>query len=89
MDTALRGRIMVNGDCGSFFYNPELWQPEGGRYSRKAIHRLIHSLGVAGVDTFLINPNGQLPCYPSKRMRYQYQDYRRDDRDYARVHWRD
>ena len=89
MDTALRGRVMVNGDCGSFFYNPELWQPEGGRYSRKAIHRLIHSLGVAGVDTFLINPNGQLPCYPSKRMRYQYQDYRRDDRDYARVHWRD
>ena len=23
-------RNLFNGDCNFFFYNPELWQPEGG-----------------------------------------------------------
>ena len=89
MNKTLLNRNMLNGDNNSFFYSPEKWQPEGGRYQKKAIHRCIKHIADCGIDTFLICPNCQLPCYPSKRLRFQYQDYKRDDRDYTRVHWRD
>lgn len=85
MDKNLYGRVMVNGDSNSFFYNPEMWQPEGGRYSKRAIHNMVKSLADAGFDTFLLNPNVQLPCYPSKRLRYIYQGYTRGDREYERA----
>lgn len=87
MDKALLGRNMLNGDNNSFFYNPEKWQPEGGPYTKKAIRRFIQNLSSSGIDTFLICPNCQLPCYPSKKLRFQYQDYRRGDREYTRGHW--
>ena len=31
-----------------FFYNPEKWQPEGGPYSAKAIHRYVDVLADSG-----------------------------------------
>src|SRR5258706_12699658 len=50
-----RHRNLFNGDTCVFFYNPEKWQPEGGPYSAKAIHRYVDGLGDNGIDTFVIN----------------------------------
>jgi len=58
-------RNLFNGDCNFLFYNPELWQPEGGRYSARAIHNYIGAMADSGVDTLLINPNTQVAWYPN------------------------
>ncbi len=63
-----RHRNLFNGDSCTYFYNPELWQPEGGPYSAKAIHRFVDTLADNGIDTFLINPNAQVAWYPSKKL---------------------
>lgn len=73
-------RNLFNGDCNFFFYNPELWQPEGGPYSAKAIDRCVAQLATCGVDTLLINPNTQVAWYPSARLEHVFQGYRRGDR---------
>src|SRR5687768_8857501 len=52
-----RNRNLYNADCNTIFYTPELWQPEGGRFSAKAVHRFVDTLADGGVDTLLINPN--------------------------------
>lgn len=79
-------RIMFNGDNCCFFYSPWKWQPQGGRYSKEAIHNYVRHLKKMGIDTFLLNPNGQLPAYPSKYLPYLHQNYRRDDREFWRAH---
>ena len=77
-------RNLFNGDCNFLFYNPELWQPEGGPYSSRAIHRYIGLLADSGVDTLLVNPNTQVAWYPTKKLEYVLHDYRRGDRAFAR-----
>lgn len=77
-------RNLFNGDCNFLFYNPELWQPEGGAYSARAIHRYLGVLADSGVDTVLINPNTQVAWYPSKKLEYLLQGYRRGDIVFAR-----
>lgn len=57
---------LFNGDCNFFFYTPDMFQPEGGSYSAKAIHNAINMLALNGVDTFINNPNGQIAAYPSR-----------------------
>ena len=76
-------RNLFNGDCNFLFYNPELWQPEGGAYSARAVHRFIDLLANSGVDTLLVNPNTQVVWYPSKQLEYVLQGYRRGDRSFA------
>jgi hypothetical protein len=76
-------RNLFNGDCNFLFYNPELWQPEGGAYSARAVHRFIDLLATSGVDTLLVNPNTQVVWYPSKQLEYVLQGYRRGDRSFA------
>lgn len=83
---ALKGRLMLNGDSCTYFYNPDRWNPEGGRYGRHVIHRYVQLLKDAGVDTFLINPNTQVPWYPSKTLPYLHQHYTRGDKEYWRDH---
>jgi hypothetical protein len=56
-----------------------MWQPEGGAYSAKAIHRFVDLLADSGVDTFLINPNSQVAWYPSKAIPTVLDRYVRDD----------
>jgi len=77
-------RNLFNGDCNFLFYNPELWQPEGGPYGAGAIQRFIGLLASSGVDTLLVNPNTQVPWYPSKSLNYLLRNYRRGDRAFAR-----
>ena len=77
-------RNLFNGDCNFLFYNPELWQPQGGPYSVHAIQRYIGVLADSGVDTLLVNPNTQVAWYPTKKLDYILQGYRRGDRAFAR-----
>ncbi len=77
-------RNLFNGDCNFLFYNPELWQPEGGPFSVRAIQRYIGAIADSGVDTLLVNPNTQVTWYPSRQLEYVLRDYRRGDLDFAR-----
>jgi len=72
-------RNLFNGDCNFLFYNPELWQPEGGAYSARAIHRYLGAIADGGIDTLLINPNTQVAWYPTKKLEYLLENYRRGD----------
>ena len=77
-------RNLFNGDCNFLFYNPELWQPEGGAYSAGVIHRYLGAIADSGVDTLLINPNTQVAWYPTKKLEYLLQGYRRGDLAFTR-----
>ncbi|MCC6391543.1 MAG: hypothetical protein IT167_13155 [Bryobacterales bacterium] len=81
-------RNLFTGDSCVYFYNPELWQPEGLPYTARAIHRYVDLLADSGVDTFLSNPNAQVAWYPSKRLETILDGYRRGDRDFFRAHAR-
>jgi len=80
-----RHRQLFNGDCNFLFYNPELWQPEGGRFSVAAIERYFSAIAGGGIDTLLINPNTQVAWYPSKRLPTILEGYRRGDIEHARA----
>lgn len=79
-------RNLFNGDSCVYFYNPEKWQPEGGAFSAKAIHRYVDVLADNGVDTFLINANASRAWYPSKTLPSILDGYRRGDREFFRGH---
>ena len=49
-------RNLFTGDSCVYFYNPELYHPEGLPYTAKAIHRYVDLLADNRVDTFLSNP---------------------------------
>jgi hypothetical protein len=83
-----RHRNLFTGDSCVYFYNPELWQPEGLPYTAKAIHRYVDLLADSGVDTFLSNPNAQVAWYPSKKLDTVLDGYKRGDRDFFRAHAR-
>lgn len=87
-DLLARHRNLFTGDSCVYFYNPELWQPEGLPYTAKAIHRYVDLLADSGVDTFLSNPNAQVAWYPSKKLKTVIDGYKRDDRDFFRAHAR-
>lgn len=76
--------LLYNGDCNFLFYNPELWQPKGGRYRASAIHRCIETIARGGVDTLLVNPNTQVAWYPSQTLENVFTGYTRSDRTFLR-----
>ena len=77
-------RNLFTGDCNFLFYNPELWQPEGGRFTAQAIERYLGAIADSGVDTLLINPNTQVAWYPSQKLETVLTGYRRGDLAFAR-----
>lgn len=81
-----RNRNLFNADCSTIFYNPKLWQPEGGPFSAKAVHRFVDVVADSGVDTLLINPNAQIAWYPSKVIPTNLDEYKRGDREFVRGH---
>jgi hypothetical protein len=86
-----RGRLkqhrhLFNGDSCVYFYNPEIFHPEGLPFTAKAIHRYVDLLADNGIDTFLINPNAQTAFYPSKKLPTVLDGYRRGDRAFFRGH---
>src|SRR5207253_2416700 len=78
-------RNLYNADCNTYFYNPELWQPEGPPYSARAIQRFVDRLADSGIDTLLANPNTQVVWYPSRKLEKCTAGYRRGDRDSLRA----
>ena len=72
-------RFLHNADCNAMFYAPRQWQPEGGPYSVEAIRRYVNQAADVGYDTFLCNPNGSCPWYPSKAVRSALEGYTRGD----------
>lgn len=78
-----RNRNLHNADCNTIFHTPELRQPEGGRFSSGAIHRLVAALADGGVDTFLINPNAQIAWCPSKVIPTNLGGYKRGNREFV------
>jgi hypothetical protein len=81
-----RHRNLFNGDTCVYFYNPERWQPEGGPFSAKAIHRYVANLRQNGIDTFVINANASKAWYPSKVIPVITDGYKRGDREFFRGH---
>ena len=81
----LNHRVLYNGDWGALFWAPNIWQPEGGPYSTKALHRFAQLLSESGVDTFAISPNTQIAWYPSKVVPTALDGYTRSDPRWA--HW--
>ncbi len=81
-----RHRNLFNGDTCTYFYNPEMWQPEGGPFSAKAIHRYVAMLADKGIDTFIINANASKAWYPSRTLPTILDGYRRGDREFFRGH---
>jgi len=77
-------RHLFNGDCNFLFYNPELWQPEGGPFGVRAIERQVAAIAAGGIDTLLVNPNTQVAWYPSKHLESVLTGYRRGDLAFAR-----
>jgi len=83
MKSARWPRLLYNGDCNFLFYNPELWQPEGGPFSARAIHRHVGFLARSGIDALLVNPNTQVAWYPSRRVPHVLAGYTRGDRAFV------
>ena len=80
-----QNRNLFNADCSTIFaYAPQRWQPEGGRFSAKAAHRFVDVMAESGVDTLVINPNCQVPWYPSKVLPTAWTGYKRGDREFFR-----
>ena len=77
-------RIIFNGDWGTMFWAPKLWQPEGGPYSARALHNFVDLLAEHRVDTFAISPNTQLAWYPSKAVPTALDEYTRGDQRWAK-----
>ncbi|MEJ7608163.1 MAG: hypothetical protein WKF37_18335 [Bryobacteraceae bacterium] len=75
-------RNLFTGDSCTYFYNPEIFHPEGLPYTAKAVHRYIDLLADNGVDTFLCNPNAQVAWYPSKKLQTILDGYKRGDRNF-------
>lgn len=80
-------RNLFNGDCNVFFYNYKANKPgKEPRFGAKAIHRYVDLLADSGVDTFLINPNGQRAWYPSKVVPTAWDGYKRGDETFFYGH---
>jgi hypothetical protein len=80
-----RNRNLFNADCSTIFaYAPKLWQPEGGPFSARAPRRFVQVMAESSVDTLVINPNCQVPWYPSKVLPTAWTGYKRGDRNFFR-----
>src|ERR1051326_4125871 len=82
-------RNLFNGDCNVFFYNYKANEPGAkgeARFKASASHRYVNLLADSGVDTFLINPNGQNAWYPSKVIPTAWDGYKRGDKKFFYGH---
>lgn len=81
-----RHRNLFTGDSCVYFYNPEIYHPEGTPFTAKAIHRYVDRLADSGIDTFLTNPNANVVWHPSKTLPTVLDGYKRGDREFFRGH---
>lgn len=78
-------RTLYNGDCTYLFTDTYVKTPDE-KFDKKIIHDYINRLADNGVDTYLANPNAQIPWFPSKRTRNILTGYKRGDKNFVRGH---
>ncbi len=82
MDTT-HHRTLYTGDVNYLFANN--YHPQGKEtYDASVLREHVRLLADSGVDTYLVNPNGQLPWYPSQALDHVLTGYSRGDRDFVR-----
>lgn len=80
----LQHRNLFNGDC-TFLFRANRWYPdETRRFHAGVLHDFIETLAQSGVDTYLCNPNAQLPWYPSRALPHVLSGFKRGDREFVR-----
>jgi len=77
---------LYNGDC-TFLFGKGYQVEADAPYTAEVFHRFIDLLADNGVDTYLCNPNAQVPWYPSKMLPGILNGYRRGDREFFRGHY--
>jgi hypothetical protein len=80
-------RNLFNGDC-TFLFTDSFVKDPTAKYDKATLHWFIDVLADSGVDTYLVNPNAQVPWYPSQRTPNILTGYRRGDREFFRRHFR-
>ncbi|MHB0936152.1 MAG: hypothetical protein ACYDCO_10920 [Armatimonadota bacterium] len=84
----LPSRILYNGDCNYLFASDYRRNPgEPGPYTPQVLDDHVDLLADSGVDTCVMNPCGQIPWYPSKRLDHILTGYRRGDTSFVRDHY--
>lgn len=91
MNKVVQGhRVLFTGDCDTHFYQAKWnhWKPKrkDGPHSIEAVYHFIKLLADSGVDTYLVNPNGQRAYYPSKTTPWHIEGYKRGDRGFIYGH---
>src|SRR5687768_5652704 len=84
-----RHRNLFNGDSTFLFgggYLGLMDDPKGP-FTAQVMHRFIDLLADNGVDTYLCNPQAQVPWYPSRVSRTVLTGYRRGDKEFFRGHY--
>src|SRR4051794_18791642 len=74
---------LFNGDCNFLFFEGRMADPNAP-FDKQSLRAFIDLLADSGVDTYLLNPNGQVPWYPSKRTPNILTGYKRGDREFFR-----
>ena len=80
-------RNLFNGDC-TFLFGDGFVADPAAKYDAATLHWYIDILADSGVDTYLCNPNAQVPWYPSRRTPNILTGYRRGDIEFFRKHFR-
>jgi len=80
-------RNLYNGDC-TFLFGDNMVQDVSAPFEKENLHKFIDLLADSGIDTYLQNPNAQVPWYPSKQTLNILTGYRRGDREFFRKHYR-
>src|SRR5687768_3631976 len=81
-----QNRNLYNGDC-TFLFGKGYQVEEGAPYTAEVFHRFIDLIADNGVDTYLCNPNAQVPWYPSKVLPSILTGYTRSEREFFRGHY--
>lgn len=84
----LPNRILYNGDCNYLFASDYRRNPDvPGPYTPQVLDDHVDLLADSGVDTYVMNPCGQIPWYPSKRVDHVLTGYTRGNTEYVRDHY--
>lgn len=82
MDTT-NHRTLFTGDV-NYLFARNCHPQQADRYDASVIRAQVDLLADSGVDTYLVNVNGQLPWYPSKALDNVITGYTRGDRNFVR-----
>lgn len=84
----LNNRVLFNGDC-NYLFASDYRHPDRRDlpYDTTVLDAQVDRLAASGVDTHVINPTGQVPWYPSKKIDHVLTGYTRGDGDYVSPHY--